>query len=245
MQGFVTRATGNLDLKKVFLKIFSIALIAIFSSILIVQVSKNKKDKIFLKKTYYFVCVDESSKVSALEKSKVETKKLGGAGIVFENDSKFFLAVNVYKRQNDAVLVKDDIGGEKFSPSVIELKTSTLKQAQKQKIKANERVFKFVNVFDEFVDEILDDELNVLAGKLSDSEFSKKIIKKKLEFETMNDNFDSNNELENNAKVVINLCLTHLDNFLRDYFDTLNKSHILSLMCTSIVLVRVDLFNNL
>lgn len=226
------------------MSILSGALILIFSCFLVVSICKDKKDKFFKEKPYFLLICCESEKQSATKKDVEKIKNLGGAGNVFEYQNKFGVIINVYKSKEESESVRE-LTKASIASQTLEVKTKSPSKQKKLEIKKNSKVMGFCLKFDGFVDEMMQSCLNLLAGSVSETEFCKELIRKKLEFDQISSGFDMEIELESNAKIVSSLVLIYINNFLMDYFDSLNKNHLISQFCTNLVLVRVELFNNL
>jgi hypothetical protein len=227
------------------LPIFTFLVIFVLSCALIYLVPLQKANQIFNTKTYYLVGLYKSRKKNDAISQKSQVELLGGAGYIFEKNDVFYLISSAYIKKEDASEISSSMSKLYSGAEVVAISSKSSTKQKQIKIRQNEKVLSFCKYIDTFIDFYLDYELQYLAGKVSDSELSKTLISKKLEIEEKIKQFDASVELENNAKIVANLILVHIDNFFSNFFELSKKNSTVCLLGVNLAIERVYFFDNL
>lgn len=247
MQGYVPL---DMSAKRKKIKLFSILsflLIAILIVFLVLLIPKQKDEKFFKQKSYFFVYATKSQKSGSLASMQDLLISLGGAGVTYSFNDNYFLIANVYVTDSDAEQIKNNILSTFNDAGVIEVKTKEVSAKKKNLIKDNEKVFNLVKFIYEFLDFYQTDLINYLSGTLTDSKLCSKLIEKKLELENIIEKLKQSemSVLEKNAINVGEIILVHFNNFFNNFYISSKKESLATSLLVNITIERVNLFDNL
>lgn len=247
MQGYVPLNKSCRRRKIKLISVISFILIAILIVFLIFLIPKQKSEKYFKQKSYYFVYVAKQQKANSFSEMQDLLVSLGGAGVIYNNSDNYYLLVNVYFDEDDANEIKNNIEGTFEQADFIEIKTKEISSKKKNLIKENEYVFDLVKFLYDFLEFYEGFSLSYLSGNLTDSKFCAGLIEKRLELEQIIKNISDNNSsvLDGNAMTCGELLLIHFNNFFNNFFDSSKKESLVCALGVNMVIERIELFDNL
>lgn len=96
----------------------------------------------------YAISMFQSSLLSSAEESSSQVKSQSGAGYIYSDASVYYVLASAYEQENDAELVKENLEGSGYTPSIITITipeisvTSNLTVSEKSAINSALNVFK-------------------------------------------------------------------------------------------------------
>lgn len=206
----------------------------------------RKNNKCFDKSSFSFVYVQKTKKMLD-ETEKDLVKGLGGAGIFYFFKEHHYLIANVYLKLDDAKEVAGGMVDSFENAGVLTIETKRLSRLLQQKIKSNLSYYRFFKYLYEFSEKFEELNLNYISGELSQGKLMSELIEINLEFETIVNEFENeNNEsVFSDIKTYANMILIHFDNFFDEFYQSTKKQALVCALGVNVALTKVDLFDNL
>ena len=222
--------------------LFFVFLIGIFLCL----VYFRKIEKCYEKQSFYVVYVEKNRR--KIDVDNVELiKKLGGAGSVLFFKEEYYLIANVYLKENDAKEIAEGLVSTFAEAGVIKLEHESISKKKALHIAQNLSVSKFFEKFYVFLGNLEDMQMQYVVGSLAESEFLTKMLKVKLDFESIVDEMENpdNEKIFDDIKTHAHMFLNYFQAFFDEFLKQSKKESMICALKFNFVKLKVDLFDNL
>lgn len=206
----------------------------------------RKVEKCFDKQSFYVVYVAKTKRKMAPEDVDL-IKKLGGAGCLLFFKDEYYLVANVYQKEDDADEIAEGLKVHFADAGVVKLSHSDIDKKKAVHIARNLSFSRFFEEFYKVVEDFEGLQMKYLMGSVQEGEFLTEMLKQKLEFETIIENFENENDekLFQDIKTYANMVVNYFDSFFDDFFQSTKKESLICLLKFNLVKLKVDMFDNL
>ena len=222
--------------------LFFIFLLGIFMCL----VYFRKVEKCYEKQVFYAVYVEKNKR--KIDADNIElVKKLGGAGNVLFFKEEYYLIANVYLKEDDADEIAKGLASTFFGSGVIKIEHDSISRKKAMHIAQNLSVSKFFEKFYVFLSDFEEWQMQYVVGNLAESEFLTKLLKVKLDFETIVGEFENpdNEKIFDDIKTHGHMCLNYLQGFFNEFFKESKRESMICALKFNLAKLKVDLFDNL
>lgn len=227
--------------------VIAIILFFVFVVLVLLCLAGFKKvEKCFDKQSFYVVYVEKTKRKMAPESVDL-IKKLGGAGCLMFFKDEYYLVANVYLKEDDADEIAEGLKVHFADAGVVKLSHSDIDKKKAVHIAKNLSVSKFFEKMYKVVEDFEDLQMKYLMGSVQEGEFLTKMLKEKLEFESIVNNFENENDekLFEDIKTYAKMTVNYFDIFLDDFFQSTKKESLICLLKFNLIKLKVDMFDNL
>ena len=206
----------------------------------------RKVEKCYEKQKFYAVYVSKNKR--KIDGDSVELlKKLGGAGNVLFFKEEYYLIANVYFSEADAKEIANGLVSTFADSGVIKLEHNSIPRKKALHIAQNLSVSKFFEKYYVFLSELEGWQMQYVSGKLDESEFLTRLLRVKLEFESIVEEFENpeDEKIFEDIKTHAHMCLNLLQNFFDDFLKQSKKESMICELKLQLIKLKIDLFDNL
>ena len=248
MQGYVPyvihRKTNKRLIKSIFTAVFIIFLIVF---LFVFLVSLKKQSVCFESQTFYFVYADKAKNEAPILAQQDRVKSLGGSGVIYKKNNTNYLLINCYLIEDDVKDVKNRVSTEFANSDTLKITVKAISKNVQKEVRESQGYYKFFNFKREFFQFFLDKEMEYIKGNLSDGKFISWIISKRLELNSIKEEFIKDSKIE--SFMVINqfadVFVLHFDNLLNKFFESTKKQSLICEFYCNLVLTNADMCDNL
>lgn len=247
MQDYVPLKRNNKTSQMRIISVISIIFIFFIFLIFLAFVLHFKRDKMFKQTTFYFVYAEKSQNSSDLENLSEKIKNLGGAGKIFQYEKYYYLILNVYNDEESAENVVKNNKEIYENISVLKLSSKKISYKTAKTIKQSAPSVSYIKNLNLAFNEIYQQGLEYLAGKISDNDLCVAILKLKfdLEDDILMLKTDKSQKYSAICYEFANLEQMYFNSFFDKVFDSDIKTSVLCEFMVQMALLKLDFFNNL